>query len=95
MEFQKNKSTSRDKNSLWNDRNSNSPHGCPLNEDPADGELKMHDVVELYADNNQIFIDDFTAVFEKMLENGYQKEDLISSPTGWMGKCTGSGCSRV
>ena len=46
-------------------------------------------MVDTFADSNQVWIEEFTAVFEKMLENGYQTENkdflLLSAPTGWMG----------
>ena len=47
-------------------------HECPLNDDLVDGgALEMHEIVKLYAENNQMWVNEFSAVFEKMLENGY------------------------
>ena len=46
--------------------------GCGLNEDLTEGGDKMHEVIEQYAADNQLFINEFSAVFHKMLENGYQ-----------------------
>lgn len=47
--------------------------GCGLNEDLTEGGDKMHEVIEQYAADNQLFVKEFSAVFHKMLENGYQE----------------------
>ena len=97
LENMKDEKRSSDRNSLMSDRNSDHPSGCELNTDQADERNKMHEVVEVFADSNQVWIQEFTAVFEKMLKNGYhmEKKDsaLLSAPTGWMGiKCSRTGC---
>ena len=73
------------KKTVENGRNSDVPHGCLLNDDDADGTLTMHEVVEIYAESNQAFINDFTAAFEKMMDNGYGDSGLNLAPSGWMG----------
>ena len=69
------------------------PHGCPLNDAmDADG-LKMHEIVQEFADDNQAWIDNFVPTFQKMQENGYDSGSLTSSPDGWQGLvCSKKGC---
>ena len=57
--------------------------GCGLNEDLTEGGGKMHEVIEQYAADNQLFINEFSAVFHKMLENGYQvgSSNILNSLT--------------
>ena len=98
LENMKDEAKSSEKNSLMSDRNSEHPSGCLLNTDQSDEQNKMREVVETFADSNQMWIKEFTAVFEKMLENGYQAENknsvLLSAPSRWMGfKCSCAGCA--
>ena len=59
-------------------------HGCPLN-DMVDNQsgMQMHEVVELFANDQQTWINDFVPAFQKMQENGYATGSLIASPDGW------------
>ena len=72
------------------------PHGCPLN-DALDIEgNKMHEIVEEFANDEQVWIDEFVAVFEKMQENGYTKRNLTISPNTWQGlMCSNNNCKRI
>lgn len=45
------------------------PLNCGKNEEPADDNLRMHELVELYADNQNLWVKEFNEVFEKVLEN--------------------------
>ena len=54
-----------------------------MNEDLTEGGDEMHEVIEQYAADNQLFVNEFSAVFHKMLENGYQvgrANNFISLP---------------
>ena len=62
-------------------RESDVPHGCPLNEALDDSGLKMHEIVELFAKDKQLWINEFILVFQKMQENGYEPGNLSC---GWM-----------
>ena len=46
--------------------------GCPLNMDLAENGQEMHQIVQEYGRDNNLFVRDFSAVFQKMIENGYQ-----------------------
>eukprot|EP00448_Togula_jolla_P008014 CAMPEP_0170595146 /NCGR_PEP_ID=MMETSP0224-20130122/14396_1 /TAXON_ID=285029 /ORGANISM="Togula jolla, Strain CCCM 725" /LENGTH=632 /DNA_ID=CAMNT_0010919287 /DNA_START=66 /DNA_END=1964 /DNA_ORIENTATION=- len=53
---------------------------CPLQKlDDGLGTLAMHEVVELYAADQQLWIEDFVRTLEKMLSNGYSKHELRRS----------------
>jgi len=54
--------------------------GCPLNDAPADKDLKMHEVVELYADNQDQWVKEFNEVFQKVMHNGYEWSKLDDAP---------------
>ena len=47
--------------------------------------LKMHEIVELFAEDQQSWITEFIPVFEKMQQNGYASGALTTSPGGWEG----------
>ena len=49
--------------------------GCGLNTDVTESGLKMHEVVEKYASDNDVFLQDFSTVYQKMLQNGYQENN--------------------
>lgn len=68
-------------------------HGCPLNDAmDADGS-KMHEIVEEFANDNQQWVNEFTAVFQKMQENGYTSLDLSPAPNNWQGlSCNAWNC---
>ena len=66
-------------NPMWlqnRKRESDVPHGCPLNDARDENRMAMHEIVELFANNQQLWIDEFLTVFEKMQENGYGSESL-------------------
>ena len=69
-------------------------HDCPLNDliDDQSG-MEMHEIVESFANDQQTWISDFVPAFQKMQENGYDSENLITSPDGWQGlACNNRGC---
>ena len=71
------------------------PHGCPLNDAMDESGLKMHEIVELFAQDQQSWINEFVPVFEKMQENGYASGALTTSPSGWEGlMCDKRNCRR-
>lgn len=54
--------------------------GCPLNDAPADDNMKMHEVVELYAANQDLWVEEFNRVFEKVMLNGYDSSMMAEGP---------------
>ena len=74
--------------------------GCPLNKDPTEeGGPAMHEVVEEFASDNQKFVNEFVAVFQKMIANGYQdvnpknNQPLKKSDWEWVNmRCTMEKC---
>ena len=58
---------------------------CPLNDAPAAVGMSMADVMKLYAGDNNVWVKDFMAVYQDMLENGVYQEDLVDSPRQWFG----------
>ena len=64
-------------------------HGCPLNDAMDAGGLKMHEIVKQFADDNQVWVDNFVPAFQKMQENGYASGSLTTSPNGWQGLVCG------
>eukprot|EP00928_Gymnodinium_smaydae_P026042 TRINITY_DN20556_c0_g1_i1.p1 TRINITY_DN20556_c0_g1~~TRINITY_DN20556_c0_g1_i1.p1 ORF type:complete len:670 (+),score=113.19 TRINITY_DN20556_c0_g1_i1:50-2059(+) len=52
---------------------------CPLNELQDPGEKKMHEIVEMYMDNQNMWAADFVDVMERMLENGVDGSTLTES----------------
>ena len=73
--------------------------GCNLNDDVAENGQKWHEIVEDYASDNDAFIQDFTDVFQKMMENGYQagnsmgNEVLKASNWTWVNmRCNKNRC---
>ena len=76
-------------------RMSGAPHGCPLNDAMDDSGLKMHEIVELFANDIQTWINEFVDVFQKMQENGYVPGTLSSAPNNWQGlHCNNVECCR-
>ena len=70
-------------------------HGCPLNDAMDDSGLKMHEIVEKYAADNQAWINEFVPVFQKMQENGYAAGTLAPAPNNWQGlQCNNWGCIK-
>mmetsp|Transcript_137776 Transcript_137776/g.237824 ORF Transcript_137776/g.237824 Transcript_137776/m.237824 type:complete len:1615 (+) Transcript_137776:91-4935(+) len=58
------------------------PHGekgCKLQDYPA-GDLKMHEVVDLYAENQQLWANEYMPVWEKTTMNGYEMGDMTDLP---------------
>ena len=41
----------------------------------------LHAIVDEFADDQQSWMDEFVPALEKMLENGYQADDLVPTPT--------------
>ena len=69
------------------------PHGCPLNDALDVSGLKMHEIVEEFANDEQAWINEFVPVFQKMQENGYNDESLTTSPNTWQGLiCNNNKC---
>ena len=66
-------------------REPRTPHGCPLNDAMDVGGLKMHEIVQQFADDNQAWVESFVPTFQKMQENGYTSGSLTPSPNGWQG----------
>merc|ERR1712131_182574 len=57
---------------------------CPLN----DRRLPKEDntvsgIISEYADNQDLWVDEFIAAFEKMMRNGYQDGELTDAPGSW------------
>ena len=69
------------------------PNGCPLNDALDVSGLKMHEIVEEFANDEQAWINEFVPVFQKMQENGYNDGGLKASPNTWQGLiCTNNKC---
>ena len=80
---------------LQNKRRNSGPHGCPLNDAIDESGLKIHEIVQLFADDLQVWINEFVAVFQKMQENGYVAGSLASAPSNWQGlRCNNRACCR-
>ena len=59
------------------------PAGCPL-QDMDDGHgTEMWKTVEMYANDQELWIKDFVDVWSKMNVNGYNLSDLSQGPTGF------------
>lgn len=55
---------------------------CERNDMPAhSNNMSMAEVVEMYAADNNAWIQDFVPVFNKMLENGVDQDDLKATPS--------------
>jgi len=60
---------------------------CPKQNYAPEGE-PLHQIVEEYADNQDLWIKDFLAALDKMSMNGNDPSTLTEGPTGWFGaKC--------
>ena len=46
--------------------------GCSLNDNVVENGEKMHEIFEAFANDNQLWVNEFVPAFQKMLENGYQ-----------------------
>ena len=63
--------------------------GCPLNDNVVENGEKMNEIFEAFANDNQLWVNEFVAVFQKMLENGYQignengNDELQKSEIPW------------
>ena len=63
--------------------------GCPLNNDIVEGGEKMYEIFEEFSNDNQLWVNEFVDVFQKMLENGYQSgnekgnSQLVESEVPW------------
>ena len=56
---------------------------CELNQTPTQDGTTVSEVMELYADDQTAWINDFVKVYDKMMENGVPKENLKSVTTAW------------
>ena len=69
------------------------PHGCPVNDAVDNSGLKMHEIVEMFASDNQAWINEFVPTFQKMQENGYAPGSLSAAPNNWQGiVCNNRNC---
>ena len=72
---------------LWLDNgNKNRMSGevaCKMNKTPTPDGKTISEVMELYAEDQTTWINDFVSVYDKMLENGVPKESLNDVPTAW------------
>ena len=57
---------------------------CELNDEPADADHTMAEMVELFARDNDAWVKEFTQVYGKMMENGVEKGDLEVASSAWM-----------
>lgn len=67
--------------------------GCPLNDAQDEDGTPMYEIVEEFAHDQQLWINEFTTVFQKMNENG--NTDLTVASTIWQGlqcKINGEKC---
>ena len=56
---------------------------CPLNNSPTPDGGTVAKLMERYADDQDAWIKDFVNVYDKMLENGVDKQKLVAVPPGW------------
>ena len=71
--------------------------GCGLNRDVTESGEEMHEIMEQFAADNQLFITEFAQVFTKMIENGYsaggKNDPLKSNNWNWLQmRCTKRTC---
>ena len=73
--------------------------GCGFNTDEAENGQTWKEIVEEYASDNDAFIQDFSDVFQKMMENGYQignskgNQELTKSTWIWVNmRCNKNRC---
>jgi len=59
-------------------------HGCPLNmrQEPLNDD-PLSTIIEKYAENQAVWVDDFIPAFEKMMRNGYSVTELTEAPSSW------------
>ena len=76
--------------------------GCGLNTDIAENGQKWNEIVEEYASNNNAFVQDFSDVLLKMMENGYQNgnsfgnQELRTSSWKWVNmRCDNKICKLM
>ena len=71
----------------WIDGGKSTWPECGLEEYAPEGEM-LYEIVDEFADDQQIWMDNFVPTFEKMLSNGYGADsmDLADGPTGWFGE---------
>ena len=56
---------------------------CEKNKTPTPDGKTMSGVIEMYADDQTTWINDFVMVYDKMLENGVPKESLSDVTGAW------------
>ena len=57
---------------------------CQLNDEPGDENHTMAELVELFAKDQDVWVNEFTKVYSKMMENGVQVDDLETASSSWM-----------
>ena len=57
---------------------------CPLNDRSLpESDKPVSDIVQDYADNQDQWVSEFMAAFEKMTRNGYTEGELTDAPSSW------------
>ena len=57
---------------------------CPLNDRRLpESDKPVSDIVQDYADDQVLWVSEFTAAFEKMTRNGYTDGELTDAPSSW------------
>jgi len=57
---------------------------CPLNDRRLpESDKPVSDIVQDYADDQVLWVSEFTAAFEKMTRNGYSDGELTDAPSSW------------
>jgi len=64
----------------WWDRPGKVEPLCPKNEMPVEGNLKLYQLIEQYAHDQDLWAADFARTFTKMLSNGYAEGELKEGP---------------
>merc|ERR1712157_86337 len=55
--------------------------GCMLNDHADGGDKPMYQIVEDYANDQMLWVQDFTQAIDKQLSNGYADGDLVDGPS--------------
>ena len=57
---------------------------CPLNDRRLpESDKSVSEIIQDYADNQDQWVAEFIAAFEKMTRNGYNDGDLTDAPSSW------------
>ena len=57
---------------------------CELNNEPGDDSHTMSELVQHFAAEQDVWVNEFKDVYLKMIENGVNVEDLVASSNSWM-----------